>query len=68
MKELQPHQIRVVKERDELDEKIAKLSDFIMNSDLFQTLQHEEKDRLERQLYIMVAYHNVLEERIGAFE
>lgn len=63
---LQPHQARVVAEKDELDVKIDKLITFIDGA-VFLSLPREEQDRLERQLDIMREYSKVLGERIGAF-
>lgn len=61
-----PHQERIVTEKQELDEKISKLGLFT-TSGVFESLEDEEKDRLERQLSIMDDYSAVLGERIAAF-
>lgn len=61
-----PHQQRVVDEKNELDGKITKLSDF-SNGDIFKTLADDEKERLTRQFSIMRDYSAVLGERIAAF-
>ena len=61
-----PHQERVIKEKEELDERLAKLNEF-GNGDIFPTLPAEERERLERQSKIMDQYSIVLGERIAAF-
>lgn len=66
MKELAPHQLRVVQERDELLEKVTKLYTFF-STELFSTLPKDEKFRLNTQFQFMQGYLNVLEERIGEF-
>lgn len=66
MASLQPHQQRVVIEKAELDEKLAKLYAF-MNGDLYQSIDTAEKVRLEDQTDIMEAYSRLLGERIAAF-
>jgi len=53
-----PHQQRVVTEKEELDEKLAKLKAF---------LDDAEKERLQRQADHMNAYSGVLGERIAEF-
>jgi len=64
---MQPHQQRVVAEESELYEKIGKLSLFLQTG-MYSNLPEAEQDRLSRQLGHMQAYHDVLKERIGAFE
>ena len=63
---MQEFQERVIAEKDELDQKRKKLSDFISGS-VFQALPEEEKQRLQRQASIMFDYSTVLGERISAF-
>lgn len=63
---LQPHQQRVVTERDELQTKLTALSKFI-DSDIFDTLPSAEQGRLQRQKLIMIDYVAVLNERIAAW-
>lgn len=63
---MQPHQERVVTEKAELEEKIAKLNTFF-NTAIFDKLSSEERDRLHRQYEFMVQYSAVLGERIAAF-
>lgn len=66
MKELAPHQIRVVQERDDLLEKVTKLNAFL-STELFATLSNDEQFLLNTQCQFMQGYLNVLEERIGNF-
>ena len=63
---MQPHQERVVAEKKELDEKLAKLSLF-MTGIAFANLPAGEKDRLFRQEDVMKEYSGILGERIAAF-
>ena len=65
--ELQPHQQRVVTEKAELDEKLAKLNAFGQGP-IFATLPPDEQERLIRQSKIMDQYSVVLGERIAAFK
>lgn len=64
MKEFQQ---RVVDEKKELDEKIARLQAFRDNP-IFETLSSAERLRLEKQSIIMQDYSAILGERIAAFE
>lgn len=63
---LQPHQERVVAERDQLNTCIASLGNFI-NSDTFTQVDRAERNRLIRQEAIMKDLAQVLTERIEAF-
>jgi hypothetical protein len=63
---LQPHQQRVVAERATVSDNACRLAEF-MRTDTYASLDLEEKRRLRRQLAIMAAYTEVLEERISAF-
>jgi len=63
---MQPHEERVVEEKRELDEKLAKLSEF-GEGDVFAGLPADEQGRLNRQHSIMEDYSTVLGERIAAF-
>lgn len=63
---LQPHQQRVITERDELQTKLDALTRFI-DSTLFETLPKAEQGRLQRQKLIMIDYLAVLNERIEAW-
>lgn len=66
MADLQPHQLRVVEERNELAAKLERLREFL-DTPLFQRLPASERGRLTRQRIYMGAYLDVLDERIAAF-
>lgn len=61
-----PYQQRVVTERDELADRLAKLLDFL-RSPLFLKLDAAERSRLRNQARFMDGYLAVLGERIEAF-
>ena len=63
---MEPHQERVVTEKEELDVKIDKL-DIFRAGEIFPTLPEAEQDRLNMQLSHMRAYSGVLADRITAF-
>lgn len=60
------YQGRVLAERSRLARDIEKLKMFI-KSPLYTKLEHAEQDRLQRQMFAMEKYHDVLNERIAAF-
>lgn len=62
----QPHQLRVVEEKAELDEKLGKLRAFFDGS-VFPTVNKAEQYRLVYQAELMGKYSRVLGERIAAF-
>jgi len=62
-----PHQQRVVEEKQELDNKIAKLNLFIGEGSVFPTLDAAEQERMKVQLDLMFQYSEVLGKRIAAF-
>lgn len=69
---MQPWQERVIEEKAQLDERYAKLQEFIGpagvgEGPVFKDLHHEEKNRLRRQSRIMKEYQAVLAQRINAF-
>lgn len=64
---LQPHQQRVVQERNELKEKTEKLNEFVGHSDLFNKLPDVDQEDLKVQLDIMFQYLEVLDKRISRF-
>ena len=66
MRALEPHQSRVVDEKEELDAKREKLGAFI-GSDKFESLDDEEKERLHHQAWHMEQYSDTLGERIEAW-
>lgn len=63
---LAPHQERVVTEKKELEDKISKLGAFIVGPK-FVSLNATERSLLARQHTIMLAYQEVLHERIAAW-
>jgi len=63
---MQPHQQRVVEEKNELSEKLDKLETF-EGGQIYSNLPPAEQSRLARQLLIMKLYEQVLSERIAAF-
>ena len=64
--DLQPHQQRVVAEKDELDERLGKLLAFFQ-SPIYAGLSEAERSRLRAQSFFMVGYSSMLGERIAAF-
>lgn len=60
------HQERLVQEKKELDEKLAKLDAF-RQTVLFESLPDDEQCRLNRQHSVMEEYSRILGERISAF-
>lgn len=64
---MQPHQQRVVDEKEALDEKLNKLVEFF-ETPIFAALPADEQSRLARQCEHMGKYSEVLGERIAAFE
>lgn len=69
MKTLAPHQQRVVQEKEELDEKLSKISAFIDSPNFTITVKDEnEIARLVCQEEIMKDYSEILAERIAAFK
>ena len=64
---MQPHQQRVIQERDELKTKATALSEFIGNSAVFETIDADEQERLKEQCETMGRYLEILDSRIAAF-
>lgn len=64
---MQPHQERVVAEKAELDEKIRKLTDFMENNPIYNSLSAKDATLLARQKVYMLGYSEVLGERIATF-
>lgn len=60
------YQSRVYTEHHEVALRASKLAGFF-GSKVYDALSDEEKDRMKRQLTHMVAYRDVLAERIAAF-
>lgn len=65
-RDLAPHQVRMVAEKEELDEKIVKLVSFI-GSPTWSRLDKQERTRLTDQAIAMQEYSSILEKRIAAF-
>ncbi|WP_430230526.1 crAss001_48 related protein [Paraburkholderia tropica] len=65
-RDLAPHQVRVVAEKNELDEKIAKLVSFV-GSPTWSRLDEAERSRLTEQGLAMQDYSRILGDRIAAF-
>lgn len=63
---LQPHEKRVVAERDDLSLKLSNLRNF-MTTPTFTNLDAMERGRLQMQEVHMTRYLGVLEERIEVF-
>lgn len=61
------HQQRVIDEKRELDEKLAKLSDFIEGNAIFATLPVSEQMDLKSQRVVMQTYSCILSDRIARF-
>lgn len=64
---LLPHQQRVVEERDELADRLQKLTAFL-DTPTFDALPKAERHRLAQQQAVMRHLAAVLKERIEAFE
>ncbi len=65
---MQPHEERVVTEKRELEEKLARLKVFILEPNpIFRALAPEDRDLLEDQYTAMKQYSAILEKRIGRF-
>jgi hypothetical protein len=63
---MQPYQQRVIDEKAELDDKLIRLTQFIIG-DVFKDVAVDEQARLTRQCGIMKEYSDVLGERIANF-
>lgn len=63
---MQPHEERVVVEKKELDEKLAKLEPFL-NSTIFLSLASEDQGLLNEQCRLMMEYSDILRKRIARF-
>lgn len=61
-----PHQQRVVEEKAELDERLAKLVAFT-RTPIFAGLDSAERCRLDQQAATMAMYSDILGDRIAAF-
>jgi hypothetical protein len=66
---MEPHQERVVAEKKELDEKLAKLETFIFRGQgKWFDVPDAERLRMTKQYCHMMDYSRVLGERIAAFQ
>lgn len=61
------YQMRVIKEKAELEVKIEALETFIESNPIFPTLPEEERGLLQSQLDVMFGYAGILESRIELF-
>lgn len=68
MKELKPHQQRLVTEHDELKAKIEALDKFIVGSPIFGDLHDIEKKAMQLQLKTMRSYLKALAIRTQMFQ
>ena len=66
MSEYQPHQQRVIEERDQLHTRLLALENFL-ETDRFLTLNRDEQAWLASQAGLMGAYLSILIKRIEAF-
>ncbi|WP_423454220.1 crAss001_48 related protein [Ottowia sp. VDI28] len=64
---LPPHQQRVVAEKAENDDRVAKLCAFILDNPIFPTLPVKEQGRLQAQAELMGQLSDILGQRITAF-
>ncbi len=64
---MKKHEQRVVDEKNELDVKIEKLSDFF-NTPIFDSLEDEDKSLLENQHNAMESYSDLLKMRVARFK
>lgn len=62
-----PHQQRVIEEEKELKNRLDKLQEFIVNSDVFKQLPPIEQNLMNQQYYHMKLYWALLQERISRF-
>ena len=67
LKNLEPHQYRLLNERADLRDRLEKL-DLFIHSEAFPMVPPPERDRLTRQANHMGEYLNVLNERVAAIE
>lgn len=63
---MQPHQQRVVDEKNELGERLEKLLAF-RQTELYKSLPEQEQELLYFQSQAMKHYHEILEQRIELF-
>lgn len=64
---MEPHQQRVLDERNELNGRLSKLRVFITTSPTFDALPNDDKMLLKRQSETMGTYYDILNMRIERF-
>lgn len=64
---MQDYQLRVLKEKNELDERIEKLTKFIAD-DYFNSLSPRDQELLNQQQTIMLEYQNILGQRLESWQ
>ena len=64
---MQPHEQRVLVEKEQLDERLRNLTRFIDKAPAFNELAPEDKTLLRQQQDLMERYSEVLGERIARF-
>jgi hypothetical protein len=65
---LEPHQSRVVSEKEDLDDKLEKLNTFIGESHVFPQLGSKDQELLLLQAQAMKEYSEILAKRIERFK
>lgn len=65
--EIQPHQQRVLDEKEALDDKLTKLIAFF-STKIYDELTMQEQELLKLQSSYMQSYSNILAERIALFK
>ena len=63
---MKDYQKRVIKEKKDLEVKIIKLTEFLC-SNLSVNLTSNQRELMQKQLYIMLQYTTILETRINDF-
>ena len=61
---MEPHQCRMIEEKEQLDQRIARLAAFF-DTETYQELPDYEKLLMQRQWQFMTGYSEVLGERIA---
>jgi hypothetical protein len=67
LQNLQPHQLRVIEEKRELDERRQKLGDFLSSPNFFK-VPEPERSLLKHQVYAMAELSSILGQRIGSWQ
>lgn len=63
---IEPHQQRVIDEKEQLDDKRMKLKGFLYTP-LYSSLPEAERERLAMQCQVMDLYSDILKRRIACF-